>query len=79
MSKKEVTFRAYEFDSANEAIQHANAAGGEAVLVYGRHMVVDSATLDMLYAARVEFAHLCDHQMPDGTHRIITVPIDPHD
>ncbi len=79
MSRKEITFKAYEFDTAHEAIQHASAEGGEAVLVYGRKMVVDSATLDMLYAARVEFAHLCDHEMPDGTHRIITVPIDPHD
>jgi hypothetical protein len=75
---KEIAFRAYEFNNAHEAIQHA-AERGEAVLVFGRHMVVDSATLDMLYNARVEFAHLCDHEMPDGTHRIITVPVDPHD
>ena len=27
-----------------------------------------------LAAAGVEFAYLCDHEMPDGTHRIITVP-----
>jgi hypothetical protein len=79
MARKEITFKAYEFANAHEAIQHADAEGGEAVLVFGRHMVVDSATLDMLYTAGVEFAHLCDHEMPDGTHRIITVPIDPHD
>jgi hypothetical protein len=78
-TKKEITFRAFEFATAHEAIQHANAEGGEAVLIHGRNMVVDTATLDMLYAARTEFAHLCDHEMPDGTHRIITVPVDPHD
>jgi hypothetical protein len=79
MSKKEIKFRADEFDNAHVAIQHADAEGGEPVLIFGRHMVVDSATLDMLYNAGVEFAHLCDHEMPDGTHRIITVPVDPHD
>jgi hypothetical protein len=68
-------FRAIEFDSAHEAIQHASAGGGEAVLVHGRHMVVDTATLDMLHAAGTEFAYLCDHEMPDGTHRVVTVPI----
>lgn len=48
---------------------------GEAVLIHGRHMVVDSATLDMLHAAGIEFAQLCDHEMPDGTHCIVTVPV----
>lgn len=65
-----IEFKAIEFPTAHEAIQHANAAGGEAVLIHGRHMVVDSATLDMLHAAGTEFAYLCDH---DG--RIVTVPV----
>jgi hypothetical protein len=76
---KEITFRAFEFASAHEAIQHADAEGGEAVLVFGRAMVVDSKTLDMLYNARVEFAHLCDYEREDGSHIIIHVPVDPHD
>ena len=71
-----IEFQAQEFTTADEAIQWANASGkGEAVLVHGRHMVVDAKTLDMLYAARTEFAYLCNHQMPDGTHRIVTVPV----
>ena len=45
------------------------------MLIHGRHMVVDSATLDMLDAARVEFAYLVDREMPDGEHRIMTVPV----
>ena len=63
-------FKAIEFDSAHEAIQHASAGGGEAVLIHGRHMVVDSATLDRLHAAGTEFAYLCDHHG-----RIVTVPV----
>ena len=71
-----IEFQAQEFATAHEAIQWANASGkGEAVLVHGRHMVVDAKTLDMLHAARVDFAYLCDHEMPDGTHRIVTVPV----
>ena len=65
-----IEFNAIEFNTAHEAVQHAEAAGGEALLVHGRHMVVDSATLDMLHAARAEFAYLCEH---DG--RIVTVPV----
>ncbi len=72
---KKSTFRAFEFTNAGEAIQHADTDGGEAVRIHGRHMVVDSATLDMLQAAGVYFAHLCNHLMPDGSHRIVTVPI----
>jgi hypothetical protein len=68
-------FKAIEFDTAHEAIQHAAAGGGEAVLIHGRHMVVDTATLDTLRAAGTEFAYLCDHELPDGTHRIVTVPV----
>jgi hypothetical protein len=72
---KTIEFKAIEFDNAHEAIQHAEAASGEAVLVHGRHMVVDSATLDMLAATGTEFAYLCDHATPDGAHRIVTVPV----
>jgi hypothetical protein len=30
---------------------------------------------DRLEAAFVEFAYLHDHEMPDGSHRIVTVPV----
>ena len=76
MKTKTIEFHATEFKTAHEAIQYANASGhGEAVLVYGRNMVVDAKTLDMLHAAGTEFAYLCDHEMPDGSHRIVTVPV----
>ena len=76
MTRQTIEFHATEFSTAHEAIQWANASGrGEAVLVHGRRMVVDAKTLDMLHAARAEFAYLGDHEMPDGTHRIVTVPV----
>jgi len=70
-----IEFKAIECDTRHEAIQLADASGGEAVLIHGRHMVVDKATLEMLEAARVEFALLVDHEMPDGEHRIMTIPV----
>jgi hypothetical protein len=70
-----IEFKVVEFERPGEAIQHADASGGEAVLIHGRNMVVDSRTLDMLHNARVEFAYLCDHELPDGSHRIVTIPV----
>lgn len=71
-----ITIRAIEFDTAHEAIQHTDASGrGEAIHVDGRYLVVDEAEADRLAAARVEFAYLHDHEMPDGAHRIMTVPV----
>jgi hypothetical protein len=72
---RNIEFKAIEFSTAGEAIQHADASGGEAVRIHGRNMVVDSRTLGMLDNARVEFAYLFNHQLPDGSHRIVTVPV----
>ena len=30
---------------------------------------------DRIAAKGISFAYLCDHALPDGTHRIITVPV----
>jgi hypothetical protein len=69
-------FKAIEFETAHEAIQWTYASGrGAAVLLDGKHYVMERAEADRLAAAGVEFAYLCDHEMPDGTHRIITVPV----
>ena len=71
-----IEFRAIEFDSAHEAVQWTEAdERGEAVRLGGKNYVMDQAEADRLAAAGVEFAYLCDHQMPDGDHRIITVPV----
>jgi len=71
-----IEFHGIEFKTADEAIQHASASGrGEAVLVGGKHMVVEKAEAERLAAAGVEFAYLCVHKAPDGTERVVTVPV----
>jgi len=73
---KTITFQAIEFDSAGEAIQYTDADGrGRAIRLNGRNYVVEEAEAVRLAAASVEFAYLCDHEMPDGTHRIVTIPV----
>ena len=63
-------------DSMSDAIQWSNASGqGEAILLDGNPVVVPQTDIDRLAAAGVEFAYLCDHELPDGTRRIVTVPI----
>ena len=71
-----IEFQAIELETASEAIQHTDAGGrGVAVLVGGESLVVDEADAHHLTAAGVEFAYLHDHEMPDGEHRIVTVPV----
>jgi len=71
-----IEFKATEFPTAHEAIQWTHASGkGEAILLRGKNYVAEQSEIDRLAAAGVEFAYLCDHEMPDGTHRIITVPV----
>ena len=71
-----IEIKAIEYDNADEAIQHMDAAGwGEAITVGGKYLVVEQAEADRLAAAGIEFAYLHDHEMPDGEHRIITVPV----
>ena len=72
-----IEFEAIEFDKADEAIQHFNASGyGDAVIALGgRYYVTRDAEADRLAAAGIEFAYVCDHEMPDGSFRIMTVPV----
>ena len=71
-----IEFKAIEFPTAHEAIQWTYASGkGEAILLGGKNYVAEQTEIDRLATAGVEFAYLCDHEMPDGTHRIITVPV----
>ena len=71
------TFEAIEFDSAGEALQHYSASGyGDAVIsLKGKYYVTKRAEADRIAAARIEFAYVFDHDMPDGTSRIMTVPV----
>lgn len=72
-----ITFRATEFDNANEAIQHYYASGqGDRVISLGsRYYVTTRAEAARLAAARVAFAYLFDHDLPDGRNIIVTVPV----
>ena len=71
-----IEFRAIEFKTAHEAIAWTEADGrGVGLPVDGKNLVVDQAEADRLAAAGVEFAYLCDHEMPNGEHRIVTIPV----
>ena len=45
----------------------APRCGVESILLDGKWLVVTSHEADRLAKARIEFAYLCDHEMPDGT------------
>jgi hypothetical protein len=65
-----------EFETAGEALQWACANGcGEAILVGGKYLVCDESEVERLAADGIEFAKLVDHEMPDGTSRIMTIPV----
>lgn len=66
----EIKIEAVEFPGAHEAIQHSEAAGGTAIRLNGKNLVVREADADRLAAAGVYFAYLCDHHG-----QIITVPV----
>ena len=71
-----MNIRAIECDSNSDAIQWSNASGqSEAILLGGQPMVVPQADCDRMEVAGVGFAYLCDHEMPDGSYRIVTVPV----
>ncbi len=65
--------RGTAYPTARAAVRHR--AGGKAILVGGRNLVVAAEEADRLAAAGVEFAYLCEHAMPDGEFRIMTVPV----
>lgn len=71
-----IEFEALEFPTASEAIQHTFASGrGVAITWRGQRLVVSQEDADRLDAAGAEFAYLHDHEMPDGSHRIVTIPV----
>ncbi len=75
--RKSITLQihAVECRTASDAIALAEARGGHAILLNGKDLVASQAEIDVLAEAGVEFAYLHDHVMPDGTHRIVTVPV----
>jgi len=67
---------AIEFEHDGEAIQHVNASGrGVAISVWGKSLVVEKAEAERIEMAGIEFASLFEREMPDGSWRIMTVPV----
>jgi hypothetical protein len=75
MTITNVEITGIEFPTAGEAIQYAEAGGGEAIRVWRKNLVVKKAEAERIAALGVEFAYLHIHEMPDGTERFVTVPI----
>jgi hypothetical protein len=72
-----LTINAIEFDHAWEALQHINAdpRWDTAIILRGKHYATHKADAEKLEMARVEFAYLHDVEMPDGSWRIMTIPV----
>jgi hypothetical protein len=70
-----IEIHAIEFATAHEAIQWTEADGHGVAILLDRPLVVNRADADRLAAGGVEFAYLYDHEMPNGEHRIVTVPV----
>ncbi|MBX3377503.1 MAG: hypothetical protein KF678_10935 [Phycisphaeraceae bacterium] len=65
-----------EFPTENEAIQHTCASGrGHAIRISGKNMVIEKAEADRIAALGACFAYLTLLDLPDGSTRIVTVPV----
>ena len=66
-----ITFRAEEFATADEAVQHYHASGrGEAILLGGRYYVVSNSDAERLESTGVPFAYVYD---VEG--QVVTIPV----
>ena len=54
---------------------NADPRDGVAVLLGGKHYVMQKTETERLAAAGVEFVYLFDHDLPDGRNIIMTVPV----
>jgi len=72
-----IEFEGIEFPNAADALQHSNADPrmDTAIVLGGKHYAMTKATAERLEGEGVEFAYLHDHEMPDGSWRIVTVPV----
>ena len=67
--------RGTEWNAASVAVAAASATGDEAIFLDGRNLVVKRSEAMRLTEEGVPFAYLCDHEMRDGTHCIVTIPV----
>ena len=74
----EIEIEGFQFGTTDEAIQHTYASGrGVVVSVDGidGYLVVEQGVADKLAESGVLSAYFFDHDMQDGTSRIVSVPI----
>ena len=72
-----INIKAIEFTDVHEAFQHYDASGyGDTVIsLAGKYYLTTKAEAERIEAMGVEFAYVFDHEMPDGSFRIMTVPV----
>jgi hypothetical protein len=72
-----IRFTAIEFENVHEAFQHYDASGyGDNVIsLGGKYYLISKAEAQRIEAMGIEFAYVFDHEMPDGSYRIMTVPV----
>ncbi len=75
MTTTTIQIKGLEYPTADEAIQGADAGGGEAITLGGKFLVVERPEADRIAAAGVSFAYLCVNVAADGAERVVTVPI----
>jgi hypothetical protein len=73
---RNISINGMECENASDALQWANASGGNAIFVGGKYLCVSEAESNRLVSDGVPLAHICDHEMPDGSWRIMFVPTD---
>ncbi|MBX3435741.1 MAG: hypothetical protein KF847_20680 [Pirellulales bacterium] len=73
---QQITIQALDCESAQDAIQQADASGfGEPVRIAGRFLVVPQSELDRLEALGVSFAYVRYHHDGQGRERLLTIPV----
>ena len=71
-----IEYHAIDFPTASLAIQHVNASGvGRAIVIDGKYRVVSESDARRLEEARIPFAYVSERPRPDGSWRIVTVPV----
>lgn len=63
-------FKAIEFETAHQAIEHSEASGGCAIWINNKNLSVTAKEAERLMDSRISFAYLADH---NGT--IATIPV----
>lgn len=75
---QEIEIEGLPFEAVGEALQHVDASGRGVVVTVegiGGYLVVERAMADRLDEAGLLRAYYYDHELPDGTFRIMSVPV----